>query len=72
MGLSNSKLKRVVLLHLTAPIGQEIFDTLSDIGDEYCGKSAHLANHKICIVRNGTCSTCQKGDILLQNARSSK
>ena len=34
-GLSDNKQKRGVLLHLIGPAGQEIFDTLSDTGDNY-------------------------------------
>ena len=34
-GLIDNKQKRVVLLHLSGPAAQEIFDALSDTGDNY-------------------------------------
>ena len=34
-GLIDNKKKRVVLLHLSGPAGQEIFDAPSDTGDDY-------------------------------------
>ena len=41
-GLSDNKEKRAVLLHLIGPLGQEIFNTLSDTVHIY---SLHLSIH---------------------------
>ena len=40
--LSDNKQKKAVLLHLIGPAGQEIFDTLSDTGDNYESAVASL------------------------------